>query len=319
MLDIDKFTLKKISEAKNQAQIEISPLPRGFGQTVGNSLRRILLSSIEGAAIVSATINGVEHEYSTLDGVQDDVLEILMRLEQLALVSHTDDEVTLRLTKKGEKKGSIDVLASDFEPNPDVEIINKDLVITTLNDDKTIFDLEVKVKRGVGYAFPDEGRRREIGNIPLSANFNPVLRVEFKVEQARVGKRVDLDKILMTIITNGAKSPMDALLEAVEIYDRIANRLVFIAGGDPEELEEQQMQEAEKEEEQEEEEEKILISEINMSTRLINALMNAGIATLNELTEKTADDVINFKGMGKKSFEELKEILADFGLTFKDE
>lgn len=312
MLEIDKFKLKKVNESQDFGEFEIGPLPRGFGHTVANSLRRILLSSIQGAGVTAVKINGVDHEYTALDGVQDDVLRILLNLKELALVVHTEDEVTLKLTKKGKKGDTVEVTAEDFEANPDVEIINKDKVITTLTDAKSTVELEVKARKGVGYAYPDESIRKEIGNLPLDADFNPVYRVELDIQPARVGQRTDYDQIVLKIYTNSTKTPTEALLEAAEVYDMIANRLVNIAGGDAAALEE------ETKVEEKEEEEKILVSEVNMSTRLTNSLLNAGVATLNELNGKNEEEVKNYRGMGKKSFEELHEILSDFGFSLSE-
>lgn len=313
MLDIDKFSLKKIVEEKDYGEFEIGPLPRGYGHTIANSLRRILLSSIEGAAVASVKINGVEHEYTTLDGVKDDVLEILLRLQNLAVILHTDDEVVLKLNKKGEKGKVIEVTAGDIEPHPDVDIVDPKFQIVKLTKPSAKIDAEIKVKRGYGYSFPDETVRREIGNIPVGSDYNPVTRVEVIIAQARVGQRTDYDKIILKITTNKTKSPVEVLLESVEIYDMIANRLVNIAGGDAEVLEKQATQVQD-----DPTEEKILVSEVNMSTRLTNSLLNSGIATLNEIDGRSRDDVLNFRGMGKKSFEELIDILNDFGFSLKD-
>ncbi|MBD3280235.1 DNA-directed RNA polymerase subunit alpha [Candidatus Dojkabacteria bacterium] len=312
MFEIDKFKLKKVQEDNEHGEYEIGPLPKGFGHTVANSLRRILLSSIEGAAVVSVKLNGVDHEYSSLEGVQDDVLAVLLNIKELAVVSHSEDEVTLKLNKKGNKSGSIEVTAEDIEPNADVEIVNKDHLITTLSGASSKIDAEIKVKRGIGYEYPDETVRKEIGNLPVDANFNPVVRVEYKIEQARVGQRTDYDLISLSITTNRVKTPSEVLLEAAEIYDMIANRLVNIFGGDADEVATQTVVEKE-----EDDSEKIKISEVSMSTRLTNSLMNAGIATLNELDGRSLEEVENYRGMGNKSFDELNEILTDFGFSLK--
>jgi len=306
MLEIDKFQLKKVTEEKDYGEFEIGPLPRGYGHTIANSLRRILLSSIEGAAVVSVKINGVEHEYTSLGGV-------LLRLQNLSIVVHSEDEVVLKLTKKGSKSGVVEVHASDIESNPDVEIIDPKFLITKLTKASSKLDAEIRVKKGFGYSFPDESVRKEIGTIPVGSDFNPVTRVEVVITQARVGQRTDYDKIILKITTNKTKTPTEVLLEAVEIYDMIANRLVNIAGGDAASLEKQTAQSPD-----ESLEEKVLVSEVNMSTRLTNSLLNSGIATLNELNGRSKDEVVNFRGMGKKSFEELIDILTDFGFSLKD-
>jgi len=313
MLELDKFKLKKVKEENGFGEFEIGPLPKGFGHTIANSIRRILLSSIEGAAVTSVKLNGVEHEYTSLDGIQDDILAVLLRLKELALVVHTEDEVVLKLKKQGKKGEVVEVRASDIDANADVEIINKDLLITTLGNEKAKIECEIHVKRGIGYQFADESVRKEIGNLPIDSYYNPVMRVEVNISQARVGQRTDYDLITLEITTNKTKTPSEALLEAFEIYDIIANRLVNLAGGDAEALESETAPVEEKKEE-----EKILISEVNMSTRLTNSLLNSGITTLNELDNKAVDEVLGFRGMGRKSFEELKEILSDFGFSLKE-
>jgi len=313
MLELDKFKLKKVKEENGFGEFEIGPLPKGFGHTIANSIRRILLSSIEGAAVTSVKLNGVEHEYTSLDGIQDDILAVLLRLKELALVVHTEDEVVLKLKKQGKKGEVVEVRASDIDANADVEIINKDLLITTLGNEKAKIECEIHVKRGIGYQFADESVRKEIGNLPIDSYYNPVMRVEVNISQARVGQRTDYDLITLEITTNKTKTPSEALLEAFEIYDIIANRLVNLAGGDAEALESETAPVEEKKEE-----EKILISEVNISTRLTNSLLNSGITTLNELDNKAVDEVLGFRGMGRKSFEELKEILSDFGFSLKE-
>ena len=313
MVEIDKFKLKKIKEDTEYGEYEIGPLPKGFGHTVANSLRRILLSSIEGAAVVAVKLNGVEHEYSDLEGVQDDVLAILLNMKELAVVSHTEDEVVLKLNVKGKSSGVVEVTANDIEPNADVEIINKDHVITSLSGASSKIDAEIRIKRGIGYEYPDETVRKEIGNLPIDANFNPVIRVEYQIAQARVGQRTDYDLINLNITTNKVKTPAEVLLEAAEIYDMIANRLVNLFGGDADEVANQTKEIAKKEDDGE----KIKISEVSMSTRLTNSLMNAGIATLNEIDGKSYEEVENYRGMGNKSFEELNDILTDFGFSLK--
>lgn len=313
MLEIDKFKLKTLKEDAIHGEYEIGPLPKGFGHTVANSLRRILLSSIDGAAVVSVRLNGVEHEYTTLEGVQDDVLAILLRLKELAVVAHSDDLVTLSLSKKGKKGEVTEVRASDINPNADVEIVNKDMLITTLSGAGSKIDAEIRVKKGIGYEFPDENVRKEIGNLPVDANFNPVIRVEYSITPARIGQRTDYDLINLQVTTNQTKTPAEVLLEAAEIYDMIANRLVNLMGGDAESVVVPGTGV-----EQQKEEEEIKISEVNMSTRLTNSLLNSGITTLNELDGRSYDEVVNFRGMGKKSLEELEEILTDFGFSLKE-
>ncbi len=310
MISLDKFVVTIKKEDESYSNIEIGPLPHGYGHTIGNSLRRLLLSSIPGAAVIGVKVNGVKHEYTSLDGVQDDVLQLLLKIKELAVVSHTDEVQTLKLNIKGEKGKARVVTAADIDITGEIEIKNPELEITTLADEKSKIDAEIYVGRGVGYAMPDESMRKEIGMIPLDSIYSPVLRVLPKILPARVGQITDLDKISFEIYTNGTLKGSEALLKAVEIYDEVANRLVNQLGGDSLKAEEDILKESEKEEEKP----KILVSELNLSTRLTNSLLNAGITDLTQLDGKSMDEILDFKGMGKKSVSELIEVMQEYEL-----
>lgn len=212
MLDPKLITVKVIEETDNFAQIDIEPLERGYAQTIGNALRRVLLSSLKGAAVTSVKINTVKHEYSTIPGVEEDVLNVVLNLKQLRLISHSDEKQTLYLNVK--KAG--EVRASDLEASADVEILNKDLIIATLADNKNPLNMEVTVETGIGYANIDN-RREEIGLIPIDANFSPVERVNFSVGSARLGQVTDLDKLTFEIYTKSIK-PSEALNQALGLF-----------------------------------------------------------------------------------------------------
>jgi DNA-directed RNA polymerase subunit alpha len=315
MINLDKFKVSVVEEDESFAKVEIGPLPRGYGHTIANSLRRILLSSIPGSAVIGVKVKGVKHEYTSLAGVKDDVLKVLLNIKQLAVISHSDEVQVLKLNVKGTKGKATVVKASDIELTGEVELKNPDLEITTLADEKASIDAEIYVNSGVGYAFPDESMRKEIGLIPLDAKYSPVVRVLPKILPARVGQMTDLDKISLDIYTNKTVTGIDALLKAAEIYDEIANRLVDLLGGDSL-LAEQQIHE---EATMTEEKPKILIGDLGLSTRLTNSLLNSGITDLNELDGKNIEEILDFKGMGKKSLSELIEVMQEHDLNLEQE
>jgi DNA-directed RNA polymerase subunit alpha len=316
MIGLDQFKVKVIKEDDDYSHIEIGPFPSGYGHTIGNSLRRLLLSSIPGAGVVGVKIEGVKHEYTSLAGLKEDVLEIVLNLKQLAVISHSDEMQVLKLEAKGDSKDeATEVTASDIETTGEVEIKNKDLLITTLADEKSDIKAEIYVNTGVGFSMPDESLRKEIGMIPIDTVFSPVKRVSLKVKPARVGQETELDKISLEIYTNGTTPGTEALLKASEIYDEVANRLVNQLGGDAL-LAEEELKEEEQVEE--EEEQPILVSELGLSTRLTNSLLNAGVTDITELDGKTESEILEFKGMGKKSLDELKETMEENDLTLVD-
>lgn len=311
MIGLDKFKVKIIEEEENFSHIEIGPLPHGYGHTIGNSLRRLLLSSIPGSAVIGVKIDGVKHEYKALAGVKDDVLQIILKLKEIAVVCHSDEVQVLKIHVKGDKSGTRVVTAKDIELTGEVEIKNPEFEITTLADEKSEFKAEIYVSRGLGYAHPDENLRKEVGMIPVDAIFSPIKRVSIKILPARVGQITDLDKISLEIYSNGTVLGSQALLGASEMYDEVANRLVNQLGGDSLLAEEELKKE---ESEKKEEKPKILVADLGLSTRLTNSLLNAGITDLNELDGKSVDDAMDFKGMGKKSLTELVEIMSEHNL-----
>lgn len=312
MIGLDKFKITKEKEDSFSGVFKIGPLTKGYGITLGNTLRRILLSSIPGAAVTAVKIEGVKHEYSTLDGLQEDVVTLVLKLKELSIRLFTEEKRVLKLRVKGKKNSVLMVSASDFELPSDVEIVNSDLEIATLTSDLDLH-LEITVEPGVGYAYPNEELREELGVIPVDGVFSPVKRVQVEVTKTRVGRDTDLDQIEMEIFTNGTIKPSESLLKAAEIFDSLANRLVDLLGGDSSILKDLPAGESEAEVK---EEKKVLIGELNLSTRLNNALLNAGITNLNDLAKYQADEVANFRGMGKKSLSELQEIMAAHSIQF---
>jgi len=286
-----------------------APFERGYGVTLGNSLRRVLLSSIEGSAVTSVKIQGVQHEFSTIPGVLEDVPEIILNIKTLVLNSHSKIPKTIYIKKntKGEVK------AKDIEADETIEIINPDLHIATLTKD-TKFQVEMEVARGRGYV-PQELNKKDgaaIGMIPIDSVFSPVKKVNFYVENTRVGQRTDYDKLILEILTNGAITPKDALLYASNILQRHLD--IFVSFGQlPEEIEEEP--EMTKEEIAMYEKLRLPISELELSVRSSNCLREANIKSISDLVKKAEEEMLSFKNFGKKSLTEIKELLAGMGLT----
>lgn len=281
---------------------------RGFGTTVGNALRRVLLSSLTGAAVTTVKIEGVLHEFSTIPGVTEDVTAIILNIKGLRLALHTDKPKTIRLKKKGpgEAKGS------DIIHDADVTILTPDLHIATLDKDATL-DIEMTVKHGRGYV-PAERNKEEglpIGVIAIDSIFSPIKRVNFHVENARVGRMTDYDKLTMEIWTDATISPRDALSTAAAILREHLE--IFI---NPEERSEGKP-EAGYEEAQREINKNLFrsVNELELSVRAANCLKNANIKTIADLVQKTEGEMLKTKNFGKKSLNEIKEILAEMGLS----
>ncbi|MFA4989974.1 MAG: DNA-directed RNA polymerase subunit alpha [Candidatus Omnitrophota bacterium] len=287
-----------------------APFERGYGVTLGNSLRRVLFSSIEGSAVTSVKISGVQHEFSTIPGVLEDIPEIILNIKSLVLNSHSKIPKTIYI--KANSKGEIK--AKDIEGDETIEIINPDLHIATLTKD-TKLNIEMGVSRGQGYV-PAELSKREdkaIGVIPVDAVFTPIKKVNFFVENTRVGQRTDYDKLILEIFTNGAISPKDALLYASNILQRHLD--IFVNFGQlPEDIAEEEL-EMTKEEVSLYEKLRLPISELELSVRSSNCLREAGIKIIADLVKKTEDDMLDFKNFGKKSLTEIKELMLGMGLT----
>ena len=287
------------------------PFEKGFGHTIGNALRRVLLSSIEGAAISSVKIEGVSHEFQSCDGIVEDVTEIVLNLKKVLLKTTRRDPVILRLdvTKIGP------VLAKDIEPNADVTIVNPNQVICTLTKERR-FQAELKVVVGRGYRLAEDNKEEDqpIGVIPIDSLFSPVTLVKYTVENTRVGKMTDFDKLFLEISTDGRISPEDALKEATVI---LMHHLDLFNRFTAEEIEFDDKKRAAGEEENRLR--KLLnmsVNEIELSVRAANCLNNANILTVGELARKTEAEMLKYRNFGKKSLNEIKAKLEQIGLSF---
>ena len=292
----------------------IEPLDRGFGYTFGNSLRRVLLSSLEGAAVTSVKIEGVAHEFTTLKGVREDVTDIILNLKSLVCLLHGDSpEVEVRL----EKKGPGVVNASDIEAPADLEILNPDLEVANLSD-KGRLEVTLTIGRGRGYvpAEMNRGPEHTIGVIPVDSIFSPVRRVSYEVEAARVGQRTDYDKLTLDVTTDGSVAPRDAIAEAAEILIR---QLAIFTDIDKIEGFGEAMEVDAAEAPQAHGMENFPIEELELGVRSYNCLKRVGIETIGDLVSKTENELAAIPNFGKKSIEEVRETLQAHGLTLRDE
>ena len=284
------------------------PFERGYGVTLGNSLRRILLNSIEGSAVTSIRIEGVSHEFSTLPGVLESVTEIVLNIKGLVVRSHSKAPKTVYI--KANKKGSI--TAKDIICDETIEVLNPDHLIATLTQDLP-FNMELEISRGRGYVPADQNKKEgaPVGTITVDSIFTPIVRVNFLVENTRVGQRTDYDRLVVEITTNGAINAKEALLYAANILQRHLD--VFVAYG-------QLPEEEEAEEEVSIEEEafysklRLPITELELSVRASNCLRDANIKTIGELVRKPEIELLEFRNFGKKSLTEIQDILKAMGL-----
>jgi DNA-directed RNA polymerase subunit alpha len=309
---VPKITHEEVNEDRGVFVIE--PLDRGFGYTFGNSLRRVLLSSLEGAAVTSVKIEGIAHEFATLKGVREDVTDLILNLKNLICRLHGDSpEIEVRLDKKGPGM----VKASDIEAPADLEILNPDLEVANLSD-KGRLEVTLTIGRGRGYvpAELNRGPEHTIGVIPVDSIFSPVRRVSYEVEAARVGQRTDYDKLTLDVSTDGSLPPRDAIGQAAEILIRqlaIFTDLERIEGfGDT-------VGEAETEAPQAHGMENFPIEELELGVRSYNCLKRVGIETIGDLVTKTETELAAIPNFGKKSIEEVRETLAAHGLTLREE
>ncbi len=299
-IDVEEISLTR-------AKVTLEPLERGFGHTLGNALRRILLSSMAGCAVVEAEIDGVQHEYSAIEGVQEDVIDILLNLKGLAIQMASRDQATLTLTKKGPGV----VTAADIQLDHDVEIVNPDHVIAHLND-KGELNMKLKVARGRGYESADSRRQdeeetRAIGRLQLDATYSPVYRVSYVVESARVEQRTDLDKLVIDLETNGTLDPDEAIRRAATILQQQLAVFVDLEG----EVEPEPVKE-------EDEVDPILlrpVDDLELTVRSANCLKAENIYYIGDLIQRTEVELLKTPNLGKKSLTEIKDVLASRGLS----
>jgi len=308
--------IDRLVENDTYGKFVMEPLERGFGITVGNALRRILLSSISGAAITSVKIEGVLHEFSTIPGVKEDTTELLLNLKDLHIRIQRDG------TAKPEPKtiwidiqGAGEVTGADVRTPADVEVVNPEVHIATVSDEVARLSIEMTVEIGKGYVLPENQERVKptIGVIPVGSTFTPVTKANFIVEPTRVGHKSDLERLILEVWTNGTILPIDALSESARILDKLARLVVDFQGGGYAEYEEEEAAGGESELRAPD----ARIEELDFSVRTYNCLKKANILSIGELVQHTEQDLMNIRNFGKKSLGEVKEKLAQLGLALK--
>ncbi|HRH25715.1 MAG TPA: DNA-directed RNA polymerase subunit alpha [Parcubacteria group bacterium] len=306
---------KIVSEEGLSGVYEIEGLYPGYGHTLGNSLRRIILSSLPGVAITSVKITGVSHEFSVIDGIKEDVITILLNLKKVRMRFSTDEAQTLTLKIKGDKE----VTAADIVLPGQVEILNPDQHIATITDKSTTLEIEMRAEKGLGFIQKDvhQKERVDIGFIALDAIFTPIRRVSYEVENMRVGDRTDFNKLKLSIETDGTISSNEALTKSIEI---MINQLKAIIGFKEEEVPMSSMPTAEHDGMKSDLDPEILktrVESLDLSSRTQNALNNGNIRTLGGLARKKEKDLLEIEGLGSKGIQEIKKALAEFGITLK--
>jgi DNA-directed RNA polymerase subunit alpha len=313
MLEIEKPKIEcvEIDADQHYGKFVVEPLERGYGITLGNSLRRILLSSLPGAAVTSVKIEGVLHEFSSLAGVKEDVTDIILNLKTMCLKMYTDEERVMRI--EAHQEGA--VRAGDIITDPDVEILNPDLHIATLSEDGRLF-MEMTVTKGRGYVSSERNKKGDhiIGVIPVDSIFTPVRKVNYQVDNTRVGQRTDYDQLTMEVWTDGSISPD----EAISLSAKILNEHLRLFIGLTESGDEVEIM-VEKEEEQKDKLMEMPIEELDLSVRSYNCLKRAGINTVEELVLRNEVDMMKVRNLGKKSLEEVMQKLAELDLRLREE
>jgi DNA-directed RNA polymerase subunit alpha len=308
-LEMPKWVKVETDASKNYGRFIAEPFERGFGTTVGNSLRRILLSSIRGAAVTAVRVDGAQHEYSTIKGVKEDVSEIILNLKQVELKLHSEEAKQVEYTASGPRK----VSAGKLFKGQDVEVLSPSLPVFTMSKGAKV-QMFLEVRTGRGYV-PSEQNRDEdapVGTIALDAVFSPVKKVNFRVEDARVGQRTDYDRLVLEVWTNGSIAPEEAVKMAAGIL--VEHFEVFV------QLEEKPPSGPKRDTREQEERRKILqrsVSELELSVRAANCLKAAEIKTIGDLVQKTESEMLKYHNFGKKSLQEIKEILDGIGLSFE--
>jgi DNA-directed RNA polymerase subunit alpha len=307
-------------ENENYGMFEISPLPRGYGHTLGNALRRILYSSLRGTGVTSVKFKGVDHEYSTLDGVKENVVDIIMNLKQIKFKTGVDEKFTCKLSVKGKKV----VTAGDIEVSGDLEVVNKDLVLATLTDAGSKLEAELTVESGVGYRDVKNAERKEVGLIPLDCDFTPIEKISLSVEQARKGQETDLDAVLLGVTTDGSITPKDALIESSKILQEFAGKVMIAMGISQKEVvelaEEANKAEVVAETTSEENDEigAWKVEDLPISKRSKTGLLAGNYKTIADLRNTTATELLNLPGFGNKSLNEVIELLNQYGVNIKN-
>ena len=315
MLNFEKpiYKITEYVENNNYGKFELEPLERGFGTTLGNVLRRVMLSSMPGSAIIAVKIEGVQHEFQTMEGVVEDVTSIILNLKNIVVKNHSEEQKVVRLCVSEERV----VTAADIETDADVEIVNKDQVIATLAKGGKL-DMELIIANGRGYVPSNENKNlienNKIGYIPIDAIYSPIDRISYEIENARVGHDANYDKLIMNVYTNGSLRPEEAMALGAKIlieHFNIVTNLSEIAdmtGVMNAKQEDSKLKKLE-----------TPIDDLDFSVRAYNCLKRAGVNTLGDLTEKTELEMMKIRNLGKKSLKEVIDKIKEMGLKFREE
>ncbi|WP_461240000.1 DNA-directed RNA polymerase subunit alpha [Paucilactobacillus sp. N302-9] len=313
MIEFEKPNIHKVEESNNYGKFVVEPLERGYGTTLGNSLRRVLLASLPGAAITSIQIDGVLHEFSTVEGVTEDVTQVILNMKQVSLKIDSDEDKTMEI----DVKGPAEVTAGDIQTDGDVTVLNPDLHIATVADGAELH-IQMTANKGRGYVSADDNKAvmddLPIGVLPVDSIYTPIERVNYTVENARVGQRNDYDKLTLDVWSDGSITPSESVSLAakiltehlsmfVELTDTAKNAEIMV----------------EKEETHKEKMLEMTIEELDLSVRSYNCLKRAGINTVQELTDRSEADMMKVRNLGRKSLDEVKAKLIDLGLSLRKE
>jgi DNA-directed RNA polymerase subunit alpha len=312
VLEMEKPRIERVEQdpSSNYGKFVIEPLERGYGTTLGNALRRVLLSSLPGAAVTSIKIDGVLHEFSTIPGVLEDTTELILNIKQMVLRYDGNERKIIRIDQKGKK----DVCAGDLEPDAEVEVLNPDLHIASLDEDGKL-EIEMTVERGRGYVGADQQPHKNddvVGLLPIDSIYTPVTKVNYTVDNARVGKRTDFDKLILEVWTNGSIKPEEAISLSAQILIQYLSLFTEI---DDTYAEVEIL--VEKEEEKKDKVLEMSIEELELSVRASNGLKRANINTVGDLIEKTREEMSKIRNLGQKSLEEIERRLNEMDFTFK--
>ena len=317
MIEIDKpkIEIVETSEDGHFGKFVVEPLDRGYGITLGNSLRRVLLSSLHGAAATSVKIDGVLHEFSTIPGVREDVTDIILNLKALCIKMYGEEPVVVRVEAQGEGE----ITAGDIIADPDVEILNPDLHLATLDAGASL-KMEITVERGLGYVPAERNKKQDhvIGIIPIDSIFSPILRVNYNVTDTRVGNVTDYDKLTLEVWTDGSMKPEEAVSKAAGIMVTQLKLFQNIAGNPPEGIEGDEPAPPPPVGTPEKTTLDMTIEDLDLSVRSYNCLKRAGINTLSELVQKSEDDMMKVRNLGRKSLEEVKKKLVELNLSLAE-
>lgn len=315
MLNFEKpvYKITEYVENNNYGKFELEPLERGFGTTLGNALRRVMLSSMPGSAIIAVKIEGVMHEFQTIEGVREDVTAIVLNLKNIVVKNNSSEQKVIRLSVNEERI----VTAADIETDADVEIINQDQVIATLSKGGKL-EMEMIVANGRGYVPSSETKKllenNKVGYIPIDALYSPIERISYEVDNARVGQDANYDKLIMNVYTKGSIRPEEAMALSAKILVEHLNILMDLS-----EIADLTGVMNAKQEDSKLKKLETPIDDLDFSVRAYNCLKRAGINTLGDLTEKTEIEMMKIRNLGKKSLKEVIEKIKDMGLKFRDE